>query len=148
MANTRRTPRGGTPGRQRLEPKREIVLHHVTDGPAKGWLHTHGLAAHGKPELEIRNVPSFFAAAGGELLNDLADYLLNDASAPLLAGELLHWGAVTIRVLAASPDADGGYDPAHYDGCNRLVLVDPPDTVSACEECAKSAAAARSALPN
>ncbi len=37
MPHARRTPRPA--GHQRLDPKREIVLHHVTDGPAKGWLH-------------------------------------------------------------------------------------------------------------
>jgi hypothetical protein len=147
MAQTRRALRRPPRRRQRLDPKREIVLHHVTDGPAKGWLHTHGLAAHGKPELEIRNVPVFLGAAAGALLNDLAGYLLNDAPAPLVAGELLRCGATTIRVLAANPDADQGYDPAHYDGCVRLVLVDPPDSACACDECAK-ALAGRSPLPN
>jgi hypothetical protein len=135
----RRASRRGAGGRQRLDPRREITLHRLTEGPAKGWVHTHGLAAHGKPELEIRNVPSFLAAAAAGLLNDIADYLLNDAAAPLVAGELVEWGTVTIRVLEAGPDAERGYDPSHYDGCTRLVLVDPPDAVCACDECAKRA---------
>ncbi len=147
MARMRRRPRDGTSGRQRLDPKREIVVHHVTDGPAKGWLHTHGLAAHDRPELEIRDVPAFLAAAAAGLLNDIADYLLNDASAPLVAGDLLEWGAVTIRVLAAAPDAHRGYDPAHYEGCDRLVLVDRADAGCSCQECAKQALP-RSPLPN
>lgn len=121
------------------------MLHHVTDGPAKGWLHTHGLAAHGKPELEMRNVPLFLGAAAAGLLNDLADYLLNDAVAPLVAGQLVQWGASTIRVVAGRPDEDAGYDPAHYDDVVRLVLVDPPDT--RCDECANDLAR-RSPLPS
>ena len=63
MAHARRTPRPVRRRDHRLDPKREIVLHHLTDGQAKGWLHTHGLAAHGKPELEIRNVPLFLGTA-------------------------------------------------------------------------------------
>ncbi len=60
-----------------------MEIHVVTGGPARGWVRTHGLAARGRPELEIRSVPLFLAPAAGRLLNDLADYLLNDAEAPL-----------------------------------------------------------------
>jgi len=147
MNHSRRPSRRDPRGRQRLDPKREIVLHYVTDGPARGWLHTHGLAARGKPKLEIRNVPMFLRAAAAGLLNDVAGYLLNDASAPLLAGDLVHAGAETVCVLAARADAEAGYDPAHYEGCVRLVVVDPPATGCECDECAKELAR-RSALPN
>jgi hypothetical protein len=148
MAHARRRLRPDPHMRQRLDPKREIVLHHVTGGPAKGWLHTHGLAAHGKPELEMRNIPLFLGAVAGGLLNDLADYLLNDATAPLVAGQLVQLGASAIRVVEGRPDADAGYDPAHYeDDGVRLELVDPPDTGCACDECAKDLAR-RPALPS
>ena len=58
----------------------------MTDGPARGWLHTHGLSVRGLPELETRNVPLFLGNAAAGVLNDFADYLLNEATAPLLAG--------------------------------------------------------------
>jgi hypothetical protein len=146
MAYARRTSRSAPLRHRRLDPRREINLHHVTDGPAKGWLHTHGLAAHGRPELEMRNVPLFLGAAAAELLNDFADDLLNDAAAPLLANQLVQWGSSSIRVVEGRPDANAGYDPAHYDGV-RLVLVDPPDTGCACDSCATELAG-RSPLPS
>jgi hypothetical protein len=108
----------------------------VTDGPARGWLHTHGLAAHGKPELEIRDVPLFLGAVAGQLLNDLAGHLLNDAAVALVPGELVQWGRRTILLAEGRPDEDGGYDPAHY-ATPRIALRDPPDGSCACDECAR-----------
>lgn len=147
MAHPRRAPRPDRLRDRRLDPKREVMLHHVTDGPAKGWLHTHGLAAHGKPELEIRGVPRFLGRAAAGLLNDLADYLLNDATAPLAAGELIAWGASTIRVVAGEPDEAAGYDPAHYESV-RLVIEDPPDSGCECAECSDDLARRPRRLPN
>lgn len=143
MADTRPKPTN-RPGRRRgarLDPLREIVLHHICDGPAKGWLHTHGLAAHGKPELEIRDVPLFLGKLACSLLNELADYMLNDATRPVLAGERIQWGRCSIQVLEARPDPGAGYDVEHYAGCVRLVLVDPPESACLCVECAKERAA-------
>jgi hypothetical protein len=121
--------------RRRLDPRREIDLHHVTDGPAKGWIHTHGLAAHGRPELEIRNVPLFLGGDAARLLNDIAAYLLNDVAKPFVAGNLIHGGRAPIQVVEAHPDEDAGYDASHY-RTTRLMLVDPPDDGCRCEECA------------
>jgi len=136
-----RPSRKGAPGRrERLDARREIVVHQVTDGPAKGWLHTHGLDAHGKPELEIRGVPLFLGAAAAALLNELADHLLNDALAPFVAGDLVRWGRSTFQVLEARPDEDAGYDAGHYQ-TTRLVIVDAPSDECACDECAREAAA-------
>lgn len=139
MAPHRPSRQPGSRRRQRLDAKREIVVHHVTDGPAKGWIHTHGLDAHGKPELEIRSVPLFLGGVATGLLNDLADYLLNDAASPVVAGQLVSWGRRSIQVLEARPDEDAGYDPAHY-LTTRLVLVDPPSDRCACDECVRESA--------
>ncbi len=138
VANARRKLQPGSRS-HRIDARREIVLHHVTDGPAKGWLHTHGLASHGKPELEMRNVPLFMGAAGAGLLNDLADYVLNDAAAPFVAGDLVQWGKAAIHLVEGRPDAAGGFDPEHYEDA-RLVLVDPPESGCACDQCAKELA--------
>jgi hypothetical protein len=146
MARARWTRPAGSPARRRLDPRRTIELHHVTDGPARGWLHTHGLAAHGKPELEIRNVPVFLGRLAAGLLNDLADYLLNDATAPLRAGESIAYGSSSIHVVEGHADPDAGYDPEHYRDV-RLVLTDPPEAAGACDECAKELAR-RPALPS
>jgi hypothetical protein len=140
MAQTRRTRRPGPAAGRRLNPRREIELHLVSDGPSKGWLHTHGLAAHGKPELEIRNVPLFLGPLAAGLLNDFADYLLNDATAPLLADQLVQIGRSTMQVVARGPDEPAGYDAAHYERGVRLTLVDPPPTGCECDECAMEAA--------
>jgi hypothetical protein len=123
------------------------VLHYITEGAGRGWLHTHGLAEHGKPELEIRNVPGFLRSAAANLLNDLADYLLNDATKPLVAGQLIHIGTTSLQVVAARGDEEAGYDPAHYDGYVRLTVEDAPPTGCECEECAREHAR-RSRLPN
>ena len=63
------------------------------------------------------------------------------------AGQLVQCGASSIRVVAGRPDADAGYDPEHYEDGVRLVLMDPPDTGCACDECAKELAR-RSPLPS
>lgn len=129
--------------RPRLDPLREIVLHQVLDGPAKGWVHTHGLAAHGRPELEIRNLPLFMGSLASRLLNEIADYLLNDAARPLRAGELIAFGRRQVQVVAAEADEAAGYDAAHYSGYVRLRLVDPPDAECACDECAREPSAGK-----
>jgi hypothetical protein len=125
--------------RARLDPKREVELHHVTDWPARGWLHTHGLAARGLPELEIRNVPLFLGKAAAGVLNDFADYLLNEATAPLLAGQLVRLGHYSVQVVAGQPNPTAGYDPEHYADI-RLGVVDAPEMECACEECARELA--------
>lgn len=124
------------------------MLHYLTEDPGRGWLHTHGLAAHGQPELEIRDVPSFLRRAAGGILNDMAGYLLNDAKKPLVAGDLVHLDErTTVQVVAGEGDAAAGYDPAHYEGYVRLTVVEPPDTGCECAECAREAAR-RSSSPN
>jgi hypothetical protein len=52
-----------------------------------GWyLMTHGLHEHANhPELEICNVPGWFVPAAGDVLNELASYILNES--PLKHGE-------------------------------------------------------------
>ena len=146
MTRTRSALQSRSPSRRRLDPRREVEIHVLTGGPARGWVHTHGLAARGRPELEIRSVPLFLAAAAARLLNDLAEYLLNDARAPLLAGQIIHCGRSALQVVAAHPDPDGGYDREHYVDA-RLLVVDAPDTGCACEECARELAN-RPALDN
>lgn len=126
--------------RRRLDPRRAIVIHHVTNGPAAGWLHTHGLSAHGKPELEIRSVPVFLGCEASALLNAIGDYLLNDATTPLLAGQTMQCGRSVILFVEGRPEPDAGYDPGHYQHCVRLILVDPPEMGCACEECASERA--------
>ncbi len=87
----------------------------------------------------MRSVPLFLGAAGAGLLNDLADYLLNDAAASFVAGDVVQWGASAIHLVEGRSDAAGGFDPEHYEDA-RLVLVDPPESGCRCDECAKALA--------
>jgi hypothetical protein len=84
----------------------------------------------------MRNVPLFLGRFASGLLNDIADYLLNDAAAPLLAGQYVEGGASPIYVIEGRPDPAAGYGAEHYVDA-RLLLVDPPDGECACAECAK-----------
>jgi hypothetical protein len=43
---------------------------------AHGWVHTHGMAAKGLPELEIRGVDRFLVEAAATFLNEVCDSLL------------------------------------------------------------------------
>lgn len=54
-----------------------IVVHMVDMGEPNGvWVHTHGLAAHSLPELEIRGVrPLFLAYSAARMLNSIAAYM-------------------------------------------------------------------------
>ncbi len=140
MANPSRRSNAARRARRPLDPRREVVIHHVTDGPGAGWLHTHGLSVHGKPELEIRSVPLFLGRHASALLNEIADYLLNEATAPLLAGQTMQCGRSVIQFVEGRPEPGAGYDPEHYLNCVRLVLVDPPDAGCACERCASERA--------
>lgn len=101
--------------KNRIDVVKEIQVHNVTDGPAKGWVHTHGLAKFGKPELEIRNVPSIFGTAACSMLNGIADYMVNHATKPILPGQHMEWDRATIlRFHEGKADEAAGYDENHY----------------------------------
>jgi hypothetical protein len=85
-------------------------------------------------------VPLFLAGPAGELLNEVAGYLLNDATSPLLAGQSIKLGSRIVDVVEGRPDEDAGYDPEHYAGCTRLTLIDPPEGPCRCEDCERELA--------
>jgi hypothetical protein len=101
--------------KKRIDVQKEIQIDMIVDGPAKGWVHTHGLSRFGRPELEIRNVPSLFTSAAGALLNEVADYMLNDTDKPVLAGQKMQIGRWTVfKFHEAKADEVAGYDENHY----------------------------------
>jgi hypothetical protein len=126
--------------RGRLDPRERVKLELVTDGPARGWLHTHGLAELGHPELEIRGVPFFLGHAAAQVLGELVDDLVHTATKPLLAGQSLSIGRASYRVIEGRPDEEAGFDPGHYRDV-RLTLVDLPPHPCDCDDCAREAAA-------
>ncbi|MFO0583043.1 MAG: hypothetical protein U0229_12290 [Anaeromyxobacter sp.] len=132
--------------RARVDARSLVKLEVVCDGPARGWVHTHGLAALGHPELEIRGVPMFLAHGAAQVLGDLVEYLVNDATHPLLAGQNVGLARASFRVVEGRPDEEAGYDRFHYVD-PRLTLVDLPPHPMDCDECVREAAA-RSGLPS
>jgi hypothetical protein len=140
--------RSGASTTRRLDPRREVVLEYTVDGPARGWLHTHGLARHGVPELELRNVPRFLRGPACALLNEVADYLLNRATRPLLPGQTMLLGRDVLLFVESGPDERAGYDRLHYEGCVRLRIIDPPPGPCDCDACARELAGRSTALPS
>lgn len=136
----KRSRAAGCGSRARLDARKLVQLELVCEGPARGWLHTHGLAALGHPELEIRGVPMFLGSAAAQVLGDLAEYLVNEATHPLLAGQTVGLARGSFQVIEGRPDAAAGYDDAHYRDV-RLTLVDLPPHPLDCDDCAREAAA-------
>lgn len=118
---------------KRVDPVKVLQVHYVTDGPHVGWAHTHGMAAFGKPELEILAVPSYFAEAAVDVLNSVADYILNEKV--VRAGETMQLGRVSrVRFVEAVP-LEG--DAEHYQvPVLRLVSLVVPE----CDVCAEGKA--------
>jgi hypothetical protein len=85
-------------------PIEGVRFDYVTNGDdTKGWLHSHGMADLGLPELEIRDVPSYFVGAGVELLRTVCHYL-KKPGAKVRAGEAMVTGPNTaFRFVLATP---------------------------------------------
>lgn len=120
--------------KRRLEVRRLVEVHLVPEPGSGVWVHTHGLAAHGHPELEILGVPSYFVEAAGSLLNTVGDYVLNER--PVKAGERMQLGPlafVRFEEAKVRPGAENHYeDPV-------LRLVDSAGMV--CGDCGEGPAA-------
>lgn len=98
-----------------------IEVEHIVGGPSHGWVHTHGLAVLGLPELEIRGVPAFLGTAASRLLVDVANHLAHGQVDPLPGATLTLDRYPQMRLELLGPGA--GYDADHY-GDTRLCLVD------------------------
>ncbi len=100
-----------------------MILHHVT---GTGWVHTHGLADLGLPELEIRGVPDFLAEDAARLLKLVARYMKTNR---VKLGETMATSPRTaFRFVKAAP-IPGNED--HYED-ERWQIV---DVETACECC-------------
>jgi hypothetical protein len=102
-----------------------VTIHYVTDW---SWLHTHGMDAHGLPELEMRDVPAFLAEGATGLLQHVCGYMLR-RGVRIKAGETMNVSPRTgFRFIAPEP-LPGAED--HYEG-ERLQVV---DLEPMCEDC-------------
>ncbi len=103
--------------RRKLDVRKLIQIHHLTDGPCKGWVHTHGLAKLGRPELEIRHVPPLFVSSATRILNSVAEYMLEHGDRPVLPGHTMELDRATLLLFReGKADDAAGYDESHYRG--------------------------------
>lgn len=102
-----------------LDVREHVIVHFVTDGQADAWVHTHGLAKFGRPELEVFDLESGSIEAVGRVLLEVGQYTMDGALiAPGqtmdLAGLRLvakagerepeHWGDFAVLELAPVPN--------------------------------------------
>jgi hypothetical protein len=102
-----------------------IAIHYVNDS---GWMHTHGMDAHGLPELEIRDVPAYLAVGADWLLQQVCDYMLCTGT-HINAGETMSVSAGTVFTFIEPEPMPGKED--HYD-MERLQIVDLESTCDCC----------------
>jgi hypothetical protein len=88
----------------------------------RGWIHTHGMAEHGYPEVEVRDVPNFLAESAVELVRHVCDYML-DSGVRIEPGETMALSPRTrFRLVAAEPSPG---EEGHYDvECLRIEGMD------------------------
>ena len=109
----------------------EIDIHCVSSGePTKGWVHTHGMAEYGLPELEIRDVPVFLCTPAGVLLRKVCDYML-DSGETVLLGDHMAFDKHTVFSFRNATPIPG--EEAHFD-VERWELTEAPG-LCPCDEC-------------
>lgn len=98
--------------RVKIDVERVLSIHMVFDGEqTKGWVHTHGMNKFGHPELEVRGVsPVFLMPMVGNLLNNIADYMLNTDN-KVIEGHKMTVGPFTFRFMKLEPIPG---DEEHY----------------------------------
>jgi hypothetical protein len=97
---------------KKLDPLKVIVIHAIVgDEVLNGWVHTHGMVAHHKPELELFIRPVFMIPLVFDFVNDVAEYILNSPK-EVKAGDTMQMGNHRFKLVAANPLPD---QEAHYD---------------------------------
>ena len=93
-----------------------------------GWIHTHGMAERGFPEIEVRDVPDFLAESAAALLRSVCNYMLDEA-VHIKPGETMATSPQT-RFRLVKPEPLPGEED-HYT-VERLQIV---DVEQICESC-------------
>lgn len=110
----------------------KVKMEWVTDGKdTKGWIHTHGMAALGCAELEIRDCPAFLGEAAIHILRAVCDYMLESGVA-VQAGETMEISNHT-KFRFAKPSPIAGAENHYLVARLRIVEIE-----SRCDECGLS----------
>jgi hypothetical protein len=105
-------------------------IHSVEPGASRVWLHTHGLARAGAPDLDALLVPEDAQDVAGELLNATASLLLSHGTPPVgtpfPVGEGIEIALLRLEdaLSRVPPDVPGGKDsrdPSHRESTRRVV---------------------------
>lgn len=99
-----------------------IEIHGVPVNHGTIWLHTHGMGAYGKPELEIRDVPAFLVGDATSFLNQVCAYVALEATKPVLLGQSMALGNTVPFTFTQLEGDDIGHAPNHYEE-ERWALV-------------------------
>jgi hypothetical protein len=107
--------------RQTRPSEGKVTIHWVMDGrETKGWVHTHGMADLGLPELEVRGCPTFLGESAASILLGVCDYML-DSGMVVRAGETMGISDKT-RFRFVKPTPIPGQEE-HYE-VERLQIVE------------------------
>jgi hypothetical protein len=94
---------------------RPVQFHFLVE---EGWLHTHGMAALGLPELEARHFPAFLGESATRILRHICDYMI-ESGTPIRAGETMAISDRTrFRLIAPEPLRG---NEVHYADARLLV---------------------------
>jgi hypothetical protein len=102
-----------------------MKMHHVI---GMGWVHTHGMADLGLPELEIRGIHDFLAEDAARLLKEVCGYM-QTSERPVRLGETMSTGPRTAFRFVKAALIPGNED--HYDD-ERWQLVDIERSCDCC----------------
>lgn len=122
MTSPKKKTEPETQEKKRINPLEVLQIHGIIDGDeTRGWVHTHGMQSHGLPELEIVGLPLFMVPPATSLLNEIADYMLNE-DAEVLPGQRMQIGRVLVGFVAPLEPLKGGENHYEYP---VLRVVDP-----------------------
>jgi hypothetical protein len=93
-----------------------------------GWVHTHGMAEHGLPEVEARHMPDYLAESAAGLIRHVCDYML-DKGKRVKAGETMAISPRTRFLFVEGKPLPGEED--HYE-VERLLIVDVEHVCECC----------------
>jgi hypothetical protein len=101
-----------------------------------GWIHTHGMAERGYPDVEVRGVPDFLAEEAAELIGTVCSYML-DKAVCIKPGETMATSPRTrFRLIKPEPFPCA---EDHY-AVERLQIVDVEHVCECCglRECQRN----------